>query len=119
MILKNLLRRKTRTLLTLLGIAVGVAAVVSLSAFGEGFATGLDRAFASSDADLVVAQGDAMMFLLSSVDASVGDQIRQMPGVDQVTGVVLGTLDMPESPYFTDPRLRWNMTAYAAFRPGA
>lgn len=100
MIFKNLSRRKTRTVLTLLGIAVGVGAVVSLSAFGEGFATGLDRAFASSDADLVVAQGDAMMFLLSSVDAPVGDQIRQMPGVDEVTGVVLGTLEMPESPYF-------------------
>ena len=31
MIVKNLWRRKTRTVLTLLGIAVGVAAVVSLS----------------------------------------------------------------------------------------
>jgi hypothetical protein len=36
MILKNLWRRKTRTLLTILGIAIGVAAVVALSAFGEG-----------------------------------------------------------------------------------
>ncbi len=47
MIVKNLWRRKTRTLLTLLGIAVGVAAVVALSAFGEGIASGvgLNRLF--------------------------------------------------------------------------
>jgi hypothetical protein len=32
MILKNLWRRKTRTLLTLLGIAIGVATVIVLSA---------------------------------------------------------------------------------------
>jgi ABC-type antimicrobial peptide transport system permease subunit len=40
MIFKNLWRRKTRTLLTTLGIAIGVAAVVALSAFGEGIAGG-------------------------------------------------------------------------------
>jgi len=36
LLIKNLWRRRTRTLLTALGIAVGVAAVVVLSAFGEG-----------------------------------------------------------------------------------
>jgi ABC-type antimicrobial peptide transport system permease subunit len=36
MILRNLLRRKARTFLTLLGIAIGVAAVVALGAVGRG-----------------------------------------------------------------------------------
>jgi ABC-type antimicrobial peptide transport system permease subunit len=36
MILRNLLRRKARTLLTLLGIAIGVAAMVALGAVGRG-----------------------------------------------------------------------------------
>ncbi len=36
MILRNLIRRRTRTLLTILGIAIGVAAVVSLGAIAEG-----------------------------------------------------------------------------------
>ena len=37
MVIKNLLRRKIRTLMTIAGIAVGVAAVVALSAMAEGF----------------------------------------------------------------------------------
>ncbi|SVD54468.1 uncharacterized protein METZ01_LOCUS407322, partial [marine metagenome] len=41
MIISNLWNRKTRTVLTILGIAMGVAAVVSLSALGEGMASGM------------------------------------------------------------------------------
>lgn len=100
MILGNLLRRKTRTLLTIFGIAVGVAAVIAFSAFGEGFAGGLEKTFSAAEADLTVAQGDAMMLLLSSVQEQVGVELKQMPGVDKVTGTVAGFLTLPNSPYF-------------------
>jgi ABC-type antimicrobial peptide transport system permease subunit len=36
MFIKNLLRRKTRTLLTVIGIAIGVAAIIALGALAEG-----------------------------------------------------------------------------------
>jgi ABC-type antimicrobial peptide transport system permease subunit len=108
MIIRNLWRRKTRTLLTLLGIAVGVAAVVSLSAFGEGLASGLSGSIGSSDADLTVGQKSAVMLFLSAVDESVGEEIREMPGVDQVSGSVVGVMQLPDAPYFIvmgeDPR---------------
>ena len=73
MILKNLWRRKTRTLLTVLGIAIGVAGVVALGAFGEGLASGLEQMFSYTDADLMVGQREAMMLLISTVDEQVGD----------------------------------------------
>ncbi|HKZ69995.1 MAG TPA: ABC transporter permease, partial [Anaerolineales bacterium] len=108
MILKNLWRRKTRTLLTMLGIAVGVAAVVALSAFGEGFASGFESIFSSANADLTVGQKEAVMLLISAVDDSVGEEIANLPGVDDVAGTVIGVVQMPESPYFIvmgeDPR---------------
>lgn len=100
MILKNLWRRKMRTFLTMLGIAVGVAAVVALSAFGEGFATGFEKMFSSSNADLTVAQKDAVMLLISAIDEGVGDELKQIPGVDQVSGTVIGVVQMTEAPYF-------------------
>ena len=65
LIVSNLWNRKTRTLLTILGIAMGVAAVVSLSALGEGMSRGKEEVYTSSDADLMVAQKDAMMVLFS------------------------------------------------------
>ena len=98
MILKNLWRRKTRTFLTVLGIAIGVAAVVALSAFGEGMANGFERVFSSADADLMVTQADAIIALISSVDESVGDELRQMSGVEEVCGSVVGMITMPEIP---------------------
>lgn len=108
MILKNLWRRKTRTLLTTIGIAVGVAAVVALSAFGEGMASGFEKMFSSANADLTVGQKDAVMLLISSVDDRVGEEIDQIDGVQAVAGTVIGVLQMPEAPYFIvmgeDPR---------------
>ncbi|NNJ11852.1 ABC transporter permease [Chloroflexales bacterium ZM16-3] len=106
--LKNLWRRKTRTLLTTLGIAVGVAAVVVLSALGNGMADGFGAIGASTDADLLVSQKDAVMIIVGAIDESVGDEIRQMRGVSAVAGTTVGIVQMPESPYFLvageDPR---------------
>ena len=100
MVFKNLWRRKTRTLLTMLGIAVGVAAVVSLSAFGEGMANGFEKVLSSTGADLTVSQKDAIMTFLSSLDQEKGAEIEQVPGVKEVTGTVIGVIQMPEAPYF-------------------
>ena len=61
--LKNLLRRKVRTLLTLLGIVVGVASVVVISAFGEGMARGF-AVNVTGSADLLVSQKDAVMIIM-------------------------------------------------------
>ena len=92
----------------MLGIAVGVAAVVALSAFGEGFASGFESIFSSANADLTVGQKEAVMLLISAVDDSVGEEIANLPGVDDVAGTVIGVVQMPESPYFIvmgeDPR---------------
>ena len=108
MIFKNLWHRKTRTLLTILGISIGVAAVVSLSAFGEGFASGYEKVFTSSDADLMVAQRDAVMVLFSKVDEDIGAEIKRIPGVAEVTGTVTTMVTMTDVPYFIvsgeDPR---------------
>ena len=80
--LKNLLRRKIRTLLTILGIAVGVAAVVVLTAFGEGMARGFGAVGSTGDADLLVSQKDALMILLGAIDQPVGDEIAGLKGVE-------------------------------------
>jgi ABC-type antimicrobial peptide transport system permease subunit len=108
MIWRNLWRRKTRTILTVLGVAVGVAAVVALSAFGEGFASGFEKMLSSTGADLTVSDKDAMISFLSVLDETVGDDLRQVPGVDGVCGNLMSLVQMPESPYFTvfgeDPR---------------
>ncbi len=89
MILKNLFRRKGRTLLTLIGIAIGVAAIVALGAAAEGMRSGFAAMSQGSQGDLVLTQADAVSALLSSVDEQVADQVRTWPEVDGVDGVLL------------------------------
>lgn len=100
MVFKNLLRRKTRTLLTVIGIGIGVAAVVALGALAEGFINSYTTILTSSGADVIVTQSDAADLILSAVDDQVAPQLAVIPGVKQVSGVVISMITTPEVPYF-------------------
>ena len=86
MVLKNLLHRKTRTLLTVLGIAVGVAAVVALGALADGFIAGYGALSGGSDADLLVMQDDAIDIIFSAVDETVGQALAGLSGCQSGLG---------------------------------
>ncbi len=100
MVFKNLLRRKTRTLLTVIGIAIGVAAVIVLGAFAEGFINAYSTVLTSSGADIIVTQSDAADVILSAVDDVVQPQIANIAGVSKTSGVLLGMVSTPDVPYF-------------------
>lgn len=100
MVFQNLWRRKTRTLLTSLGVALGVAAVIALTAFGEHFVDIWLQVGGSSSADLQVSRRDAMMLMTSAVDDAIGEELRQLPGVQAVAGTVVGVVQLRDSPYF-------------------
>ncbi len=100
MIFKNLFRRKARSLLTILGVAIGVAAVVALGAMAEGLADGYAAITSGSGADLLVSQADALDIALSAVDERVGERIAQMPAVQHVSGVIYSFVNTEGIPYF-------------------
>ncbi len=68
--LRNLWRRPVRTALTMLGIAIGVAAVVSLGAMAEGFMRNYNTAV-GLNSDILVSQANAYDVLFSVVDESL------------------------------------------------
>ncbi len=88
MIFKNLFRRKGRTILTLVGISIGVAAIVALGAVAKGLKAGFSAMSQSSQADLVLSQAESMTSLMSSVDESVAEDVRILPGVAAVDGML-------------------------------
>jgi ABC-type antimicrobial peptide transport system permease subunit len=100
MALKNLLHRKSRTILTILGIAVGVAAVVALSALADGFVSGYSTLASGSDADLLVMQDDAVDIVFSAVDEQVGQVLAGLPGVKTVSEMVYTFAATDSAPYF-------------------
>ncbi len=93
--LRNLLRRRTRTALTVLGVAIGVSIVVALSSTARGFRTQVNGMFATGKAHLIVSLKDAADPILSYVDAAVLDDLRARPDVVQAEPVLIGAMQAP------------------------
>ncbi len=100
MTLKNLLRRKIRTLLTVLGISIGVAAIVALSALAAGLETGYNAMLTGSKADLILSQPDTFDISYSSIDESVGAELLAAPEVADVSGMIQGFTQTEGEPIF-------------------
>jgi ABC-type antimicrobial peptide transport system permease subunit len=100
MILKNLLRRKARTLLTMLGISMGVATIIALGALADGLEAGYTSLLTGSKADLVLSQPNAIEVSYSTVDEQIGAELRAMPEVKRVSGMLEGFVQIEGAPYF-------------------
>ena len=104
MILRNLLRRRTRTALTLLGITIGIAAIVTLSAMAEGLLNNFGAVMAGSGADLTVAAkqeaGAAIQVAVNAIDERFGAELRLMPEVRAVAPMLYTVVPAPGVPYF-------------------
>ena len=104
MIARNLLRRRTRTALTLLGITIGITAIVTLSAMAEGLLTNFASVMAGSGADLTVAArqeaGAAIQVAVNAIDETWGDKLRAMPEVRGVAALLYTIVPASGVPYF-------------------
>ena len=100
MIFKNLLRRKGRTILTALGIGIGVAAIVGLGALANGLAAGYDSFLTGSKADLILSQPDAFDVSMSTVDENVSGEIEDMSEVLAASGMLEGIVQAEQIPMF-------------------
>jgi putative ABC transport system permease protein len=79
-IVRSLLRRRVRTLLTLIGISIGIAAVVALVGISEGFEKSWQTGLKARGTDIVVSNmGGALTPKPFNVE--VRDQITAMPEV--------------------------------------
>jgi ABC-type antimicrobial peptide transport system permease subunit len=100
MILKNLFRRKGRTLLTMLGIAIGVSAIVGLGALANGLSAGYDSFLTGSKADLILSQPNAIDVSMSTVDEAVVAQLDAMSEITAASGMLQGFVKAEEIPFF-------------------
>ncbi len=99
-IFKNLFRRKGRTLLALLGISIGVAAIIGLGALADGIESGYNALLTGSKADLVISQPNTLDISMSSVDESVGPEVAAMSEVAAISGMLEGFVQVENIPIF-------------------
>ena len=90
-VLKNLRRRRLRTLLTLTGIGMAVGAFVGLVGFSTAFEQQWMRIYSSSGTDFSVIQGS---FLNTTLDESATAKIRALPMVAQVSPTIFNLMDV-------------------------
>jgi putative ABC transport system permease protein len=96
-ILKNMRRRGVRTALTVLGLGIGIAAVVALLGIAWGFERSFMKLYEAKSIDLVVVKAGVSDRLTSNLDASVGDKIRKVPGVREVAGSLMDVVSFEEA----------------------
>ena len=100
LILKNLWRHKTRTVLTLLGISIGIATILMLGAVADGLGKSFSGIMKSGGADITVAQANASDLSFSSVDVARVAEIRALPGVDRADGTLMAMTQFGGNPFF-------------------
>ncbi len=100
MIFRNLTRRAVRSSLTLLGIAIGVAAVVALGAIAEGLASNFAVVVGGSSNDLLITQAEALDPALSNLDDTIGERLQAVPGVERVEPGVYTWVTTADLPFF-------------------
>lgn len=96
--IKNLKRQGIRTFLTLLGVVIGVAAIVALLSIGTGLNVAINEAFESIGSNMIIIYaGNPMSMSASDIKISEKDikHIENISGVDRVIGyyITQGTIE--------------------------
>jgi len=116
MVLKNLWRRKTRTLLTGAGIAIGVAVVVALLLLAEGLTGQINHLMTGGGAEISLIQEGIADMSFSALDEEVGLTIADMPDVQWVSGLLLQIGPVGKKSFFVTLGLDPNAEVLRHFR---
>jgi putative ABC transport system permease protein len=96
-ILRNMLRRGVRTALTVLGLAIGIAAVVALMGIAWGFERSFMRLYEAKSIDMVIMKAGISDRLTSNLDVSLGERLRRVPGVRAVAGSLMDVVSFEDA----------------------
>lgn len=95
-IARNMLNRKVRTGLTVLGLSVGIAAVMILTGVAWGFERSFMKIYQTKGIDLVVVRAGISNQLSSNLEENVADKVRQVDGVADVSPSVIDTVSFED-----------------------
>lgn len=100
MTLKGVFRRKTRSALTIIGIAIGIMLVIALFLIADGLETQFSKVVEEGGGDFIVVEREASDLMTSRVDFSSISTIEKMDGISWVSGVAVTVTKVLDKPYF-------------------
>jgi putative ABC transport system permease protein len=98
--LKNLFRNKTRTAITLLGIAFGISALVSLTSVSNSFKRQIGDLVKSYHIDITVLSKGAATPMASAISMADFEALRSIKAVRAISSLIVGPVKSPWNPYF-------------------
>lgn len=105
-VVRGLERRPIRTGLTLVGISIGIAAVVALVGMASGYEKSIGKQLDVIGVDLVVSNMSGGL-LPKAYDASIQGRIAQLPHVAATTSVLLQMLSIEDAPMMMVSGREW------------
>ena len=85
LVFKNLLRRRVRSALSILGVAVGIAAIIAFNAIGQGFKESLSKYMRESGAELIVVDKTVQDHAFSRVGQEEQQFLKALPEVEHLS----------------------------------
>src|SRR5687767_12437816 len=110
-VLRGLLRRPVRTGLTLVGISIGIAAVVALVGMSRGFESSWTAGMKSRGTDIVVNNmGSALTPKLFPIEAR--DRIATLPGVAATCAILVELMSIENAEMTIVSAREWGAFAW-------
>ena len=100
-IVKNPFRNRTRTLLAVIGIAIGIATIVALGIVTDGLKYSTEDALKSDESDFMILEPNVSDMMFSSIEEQRVEDIKNTPGVQDAGGSLIGTYAVGNNPYFS------------------
>jgi putative ABC transport system permease protein len=100
LVVRNLLRRRVRAMLTLVGITLGIATVVALGVITSGLKSTASAFVRSGGADFLVGQQGAADLSFSTIPEATVGRMKAVDGVDAVRASLLHIFVQGSNPFF-------------------
>lgn len=103
LIFKNPFRNKSRALLAIVGIGIGIATIIALGAITAGLTTTLDDTLHEGGSDFSIlskeADSSGTPYGTATIDEEWVDKVQNISGVKNVEGVYIGMIATEDNPY--------------------
>jgi putative ABC transport system permease protein len=98
-IVKNPFRSRTRSILAIIGIAIGIATIVALGIVTDGLKASTENTLKAGGADFTVTKANSGGFFSSTVNQSYVDTVQNSTGVKDAVGVLINTYSLNGNPF--------------------
>ncbi len=105
-VLRSLTRRPVRTCLTLVGISIGIAAVVTLVGMAWGYEKGIGKQLDTVGVDVVVSNMSGGL-MPKMFDESLEEKVAKLPRVAETTTVLMQMLSVEDAPIMMISGRQW------------